>query len=135
MDIRKAVITAAGRHQRVLPVQTFVDRDGAEKTALQIIIEEVIDAGADEICLVVVPGDQETYAKAAGEPDGAGPPAAAGERPPQRQGAGMRMRETNWPFRQLAQVGAAFSPTPGTAHRRGVIGANLAFFWKSENRA
>jgi UTP--glucose-1-phosphate uridylyltransferase len=67
MDITKAVITAAGRHQRVLPVQTFVDRDGAEKTALQIIIEEVIDAGADEICLVVVPGDQETYAKAAGD--------------------------------------------------------------------
>jgi UTP--glucose-1-phosphate uridylyltransferase len=67
MTIRKAVITAAGRHQRALPLQTFVDRDGVEKTALQIIIEEVLSAGPEEICLVVAPGDQETYTAAAGE--------------------------------------------------------------------
>jgi UTP--glucose-1-phosphate uridylyltransferase len=67
MDIRKAVITAAGRGQRALPLQTLVDRDGVEKKALQIILEEVVGAGVDEICLVVAPGDQAAYAEAAGE--------------------------------------------------------------------
>jgi UTP--glucose-1-phosphate uridylyltransferase len=67
MNIRKAVITAAGRGQRLLPLQRFVDRDGAEKTALQIILEEALAAGAEEVCLVVAPGDQEGYAAAAGE--------------------------------------------------------------------
>jgi UTP--glucose-1-phosphate uridylyltransferase len=67
MNVRKAVITAAGRDQRNLPLQTLVDRDGVEKTALQIILEEVATAGVDRVCLVVVPGDQQAYAKAAGE--------------------------------------------------------------------
>ena len=31
MRIRKAVITAAGRNQRGIPLQTLVDRDGIEK--------------------------------------------------------------------------------------------------------
>ncbi len=67
MNIRKAVITAAGRQQRALPLQTFVDRDGVEKTALQIILEEVIAAGAEEVCLVIAPGDRTTYTTAAGD--------------------------------------------------------------------
>ena len=67
MNIRKAVITAAGRSQRALPLQTFVDRDGVEKTALQIILEEVIAAGAEEVCLVIAPGDRSTYTAAAGD--------------------------------------------------------------------
>jgi UTP--glucose-1-phosphate uridylyltransferase len=66
MNIRKAVITAAGRGQRALPLQTFVDRDGVEKTALQIIVEEVLAAGADDIGVVIVPGDQKPYTAAAG---------------------------------------------------------------------
>jgi UTP--glucose-1-phosphate uridylyltransferase len=66
MQLRKAVITAAGRDQRGLPLQTFVDRDGFEKTALQIIIEEVLAAGVEEVGLVIVPGDQEAYSRAAG---------------------------------------------------------------------
>src|SRR2546426_1687248 len=65
-DITKAVVTAAGRSQRTLPLQTLVDRDGHQKTALQIIIEEVLQAGIDEICVVVCPGDQSAYANAAG---------------------------------------------------------------------
>jgi len=36
--VRKAVITAAGRGQRLLPLQTLVDRDGVEKKALQILL-------------------------------------------------------------------------------------------------
>ncbi len=66
MKIRKAVITAAGKSQRLLPLQRFVDRDGAEKTALQIVIEEVAAAGVEEICLIICPGDEPAYRQAAG---------------------------------------------------------------------
>lgn len=66
MKLTKAVITAAGRGQRALPTQTLVDRDGAEKKALQIILDEAVDAGVEEICLVVAPGDESTYRAAAG---------------------------------------------------------------------
>jgi UTP--glucose-1-phosphate uridylyltransferase len=67
MKIQKAVITAAGRNQRTLPLQTLVDRDGVSKTALQIIIAEIRHAGVDDICVVVHPGDQAAFANAAGE--------------------------------------------------------------------
>ena len=66
MEIKKAIITAAGKSQRTLPLQSLVDRDGATKTALRIIIEEILSAGIDEICVVISPGDQEAYAAAAG---------------------------------------------------------------------
>jgi UTP--glucose-1-phosphate uridylyltransferase len=66
VEIKKAIITAAGQSQRTLPLQTLVDRDGATKTALLIIIEEILSAGIEEICVVVCPGDQEAYAAAAG---------------------------------------------------------------------
>ena len=66
MDIKKAVVTVAGQSQRTLPLQTLVDRDGASKTALCIIIEEILQAGLDQICLVIHPGDRAAYAAAAG---------------------------------------------------------------------
>lgn len=66
MEIKKAVVTVAGQSQRTLPLQTLVDRDGASKTALCIIIEEILQAGIGEICLVIHPGDQPAYAAAAG---------------------------------------------------------------------
>jgi UTP--glucose-1-phosphate uridylyltransferase len=66
MEIKKAIITAAGKNQRMLPLQTVVDRDGAPKTALRIIIEEVLQAGIEEIAVVVSPGDQAAYESAAG---------------------------------------------------------------------
>src|SRR4051794_30394152 len=66
MEIKKAVITAAGKNQRTLPLQTLVDRDGTGKTALRIIIEEVLQAGVDEIGVVISPGDQKAYESAAG---------------------------------------------------------------------
>jgi UTP--glucose-1-phosphate uridylyltransferase len=66
MEIKKAVITAAGQNQRTLPLQTLVDRDGAPKTALRIIIEEILHAGVEEIAVVISPGDQHAYALAAG---------------------------------------------------------------------
>jgi len=64
---RKAVITAAGRSQRNLPLQTLVDRDGQTKTALTILLEEVLHAGIEEIGVVISPGDQKAFAVAAGE--------------------------------------------------------------------
>jgi UTP--glucose-1-phosphate uridylyltransferase len=67
VEIRKAVITAAGKNQRTLPLQTLVDRDGVQKTALAIIIEEILRAGIEEICVVVSPGDEASYRSAAGK--------------------------------------------------------------------
>jgi UTP--glucose-1-phosphate uridylyltransferase len=66
VDIKKAVITAAGKSQRTLPLQTLVDRDGSQITALSIIVEEILKTGIDEICIVVCPGDQAAYRAAAG---------------------------------------------------------------------
>jgi UTP--glucose-1-phosphate uridylyltransferase len=66
MDIRKAVITAAGSGQRTLPLQTLVARDGKSKTALDIIVEEAANAGAEEICVIVHPGDAANYRAACG---------------------------------------------------------------------
>ncbi len=66
MEIRKTVITAAGPGQRTLPLQTLVDRDGKTKTALNIIIEEALHSGAQEICVVVHPGDVAAFRTAAG---------------------------------------------------------------------
>jgi len=66
VNIKKAVITAAGRNQRTLPVQLLIDRDGAEKSVLQILVEEALSAGVEDIAVVVAPGDQAPYAKAAG---------------------------------------------------------------------
>ncbi|MFM7100874.1 MAG: sugar phosphate nucleotidyltransferase [Verrucomicrobiota bacterium] len=66
MKIKKALITAAGRHQRTLPLQTLVDRDGTPKTALAIIIEEALAAGVEEIGVVIHPGDAPAYGVAAG---------------------------------------------------------------------
>jgi len=66
VQIQRAVITAAGQSQRTLPLQTLVDRDGTPKTALRILIEEILSAGIQEICVVISPGDQAAYGAAAG---------------------------------------------------------------------
>ncbi|WP_435010222.1 UTP--glucose-1-phosphate uridylyltransferase [Tundrisphaera lichenicola] len=69
MRITKAVITAAGRGSRhyaafdtvqkaMLPL---VDRDGLTKPVLQIIAEEALESGIEEICVVSAPGDEKYY--------------------------------------------------------------------------
>jgi UTP--glucose-1-phosphate uridylyltransferase len=70
VKISKAVITAAAKNQRNLPLQTLVDRDGTSKTVLQIIVEESLRAGIDDIGIVVAPGDEESYAQALGSAGG-----------------------------------------------------------------
>ena len=67
MKVRKAVITAAGRNQRALPLQTLVDRDGSQKSCLRVIIDEALSAGVEHTCVVINPGDQAAYREAAGD--------------------------------------------------------------------
>ncbi len=67
--ITKAVITAAGRGARQYPafdtvqkaMLPLVDRDGLTKPVLQIIVEEALESGIEEICVVVAPGDEEVF--------------------------------------------------------------------------
>ena len=69
MRIKKAIITAAARGERLYPVADtvqkamlpVVDRDGLTKPAIQIIAEEAFSAGIEEICIVCAPGDEARY--------------------------------------------------------------------------
>ena len=69
MKVRKAVITAAGRGTRQYPASStvqkemfpLVDVDGLTKPTVQIIAEEALDAGIEELCIVTAPGDEEMY--------------------------------------------------------------------------
>jgi UTP--glucose-1-phosphate uridylyltransferase len=67
MKITKALITAAGRRQRTLPLQTLIDRDGVERSVLHILLNEVVQAGVESIGVVVRPGDESAYAEVAGD--------------------------------------------------------------------
>ncbi len=67
MKIRKAVITLAGPNQRRLPLQTLISRDGVPRSVLAILLDEAGRAGAEEICLVTGPGDQESYRQVLGD--------------------------------------------------------------------
>jgi UTP--glucose-1-phosphate uridylyltransferase len=67
MKVKKAVITAAGPAQRELPIQSLIDRDGIKKTVLELLIEESLQAGIEEIGVVVFPGDEKNYANAIGK--------------------------------------------------------------------
>jgi UTP--glucose-1-phosphate uridylyltransferase len=67
MKISRAVITAAGKNQRTLPIQVLIDSDGREKPLLQILVEEALSAGIEEVAVIVSSGDEGPYGKAAGE--------------------------------------------------------------------
>jgi UTP--glucose-1-phosphate uridylyltransferase len=69
MQIKKALITSAGEDQRKLAMQTLVDRAGNRKTVLEILINEVRQAGIEEIAVIIYPGDLEVYSEiVAGDP-------------------------------------------------------------------
>jgi len=63
MQIRKAVITAAGPGQRTLPMQLLIDQQGIERSVLSLVVREASRAGVNDICIVVSPGDEEAYSK------------------------------------------------------------------------
>lgn len=67
MRIRKAVITAAAPAQRRLPLQNLIDRDGVERSVIGILIEEIVRARVEEICVVICPGDAPLYAAVLGD--------------------------------------------------------------------
>jgi UTP--glucose-1-phosphate uridylyltransferase len=66
VNVHKAIITAAGKNQRTLPLQSLVAPDGISKSALAILLDEVTDAGIDEIAVVICPGDEAAFTEAAG---------------------------------------------------------------------
>lgn len=70
MKISKAIITAAGKGQRHLPLQTLIDRDGLQKSVLSVIIEEVVRAGITDTCIVIHPDDETAFRSVAGEHPG-----------------------------------------------------------------
>ena len=69
MNIKKAVITAAARGERLYPVADtvqkamlpMVDIDGINKPIIQIIAEEAILSGIEEIGVICAPGDENRY--------------------------------------------------------------------------
>jgi len=69
MKVRKAVITAAARGERLYPVADtiqkamlpVIDLDGLHKPVIQIIAEEAFSGGIEEICVVCAPGDGARY--------------------------------------------------------------------------
>jgi UTP--glucose-1-phosphate uridylyltransferase len=66
MKIQRAVITAAGKGQGGLPLQTLVDTDGHTRSALEIVLREAAGAGIGEVGLVIQPSDEKSYLHAAG---------------------------------------------------------------------
>ena len=67
--VRKAVIPAAGFGTRLFPASKaikkelfpIIDKSGRPKPVIMAIVEEAIDAGIEEVCLVVQSRDQELF--------------------------------------------------------------------------
>ncbi|HEX8356843.1 MAG TPA: sugar phosphate nucleotidyltransferase, partial [Segetibacter sp.] len=72
MKIKKAVITAAARGERLYPVADtiqkamlpVIDIDGLHKPVIQIVAEEAFSSGIEEICIICAPGDGNRYISA-----------------------------------------------------------------------
>jgi len=75
-EIRKAMIPAAGYGIRLYPASKvikkeffpIVDRDGMIKPIIQIIIEEAVESGIEDICIVVREDEKQTFVKYFNEP-------------------------------------------------------------------
>jgi UTP--glucose-1-phosphate uridylyltransferase len=74
--VRKAVIPVAGYGTRLYPASKaikkelfpIVDRDGMIKPLIQVIIEEALDSGIEEICLIVREDEKQTFINYFNEP-------------------------------------------------------------------
>ena len=70
-SVRKAVIPLAGYGTRIFPAtkamkkgfSPVVDKDGMLKPALFIMLEELFDAGIEEVCLIIGEDEQDDYDK------------------------------------------------------------------------
>ena len=65
MQIKKAVITAAGLSQRLLPLQTVVDGLGQNRKVLGLLVDEVTSAGIDDVAIIIRPGLADLYREVA----------------------------------------------------------------------
>ena len=67
--VKKAIIPVAGFGTRLFPMTKIIkkdffpvmDKDGILKPAILILLEQLIDAGIDKICLVVAEGEKALY--------------------------------------------------------------------------
>ncbi|HEY3282311.1 MAG TPA: sugar phosphate nucleotidyltransferase [Armatimonadota bacterium] len=69
IGVRKAVITAGGMGTRHFPATLgvrkeffpLVDRDGITKPVIQMVVEEAVESGIEEICIVTSPEEKESF--------------------------------------------------------------------------
>jgi UTP--glucose-1-phosphate uridylyltransferase len=74
--VRKAVIPVAGYGTRLYPASKaikkelfpIVDRDGMIKPLIQLIIEEAVESGIEEICLIVREDEKQAFTRYFDEP-------------------------------------------------------------------
>ena len=74
--VKKAVIPAAGFGTRLYPASKvikkeffpIVDIDGMAKPIIQIIIEEAVNSGIDEVCIIVREDERQTFEKYFNDP-------------------------------------------------------------------
>jgi UTP--glucose-1-phosphate uridylyltransferase len=67
--VKKAVVTAAGLGTRHFPatrtiqkeLMPLVDRDGTTKPTIQVVLEEALESGIEEFCLVISPQTEEQF--------------------------------------------------------------------------
>ena len=68
MNVSKAVITAAGKGQEQIPLQTLIDRNGKPCSTLSVQLAELADSGISEVAIVINnEADEALFRKAAGE--------------------------------------------------------------------
>ena len=75
-SVRKAVIPAAGFGPAMFPASKvikkelfpIVDRNGRAKPAILAVIEEALDAGVEEVCVIVQPAERELFESFIGAP-------------------------------------------------------------------
>jgi UTP--glucose-1-phosphate uridylyltransferase len=69
MQIRRAVIPTAGLGTRHYPASSvlkkaffpLVDSDGFSKPVIHLIVEEALESGIEEICIITSPGDDKPF--------------------------------------------------------------------------
>lgn len=66
MKIEKAVITAAGPAQHAIPLQSLIAQDGSRKSVIGLLVEEVLKAAIDDVCIVIPPGQEKGFRDAIG---------------------------------------------------------------------
>lgn len=66
MKLKKAVITAAGKGQEQIPLQTLINRAGEPCSALSVQLAELSGTGIEEVAIVIGSGvDEALYRSAA----------------------------------------------------------------------